>query len=85
MYDKNVALRMRTVGLSDTDKFRSHTPDTLRDGGHALPRYVGKTASDTVIERVGPAKLEQTCERSRQTPYSGDATAGMPNNNSSDG
>lgn len=33
--------------------------------------------------RLKPANLQPTCERSRQPPYSGDATAGMPNNNSS--
>ena len=33
--------------------------------------------------RLKPANLRPTCERSRQPPYSGDATAGMPTNNSS--
>lgn len=40
--------------------------------------------SVALIMHVKTAKLEPACERSRQTPYSGDATAGMPNNNSSD-
>lgn len=41
--------------------------------------------SPAVSKPADAAKPKLACETSRQTPYSGDAAGGMPNNNCGDG